>query len=190
VGKLWDVTTWHERTAGVPQELAHARAFSPDGKRFVTVLPPPADGHNDLVLGDVATGATLATLRGHTAVVTSVAFTADGRTLASSSGDRTARLWDVETGQERCVLEGHTDPVSAVAFFPDGRTVATASSTVKLWDPVTGQERLTLKHESGTAFSLAFSPDGQVLAVAWEVGLTKRDEPDALVLYQAPAPPK
>jgi WD40 repeat protein len=190
VGKLWDVATWQERTAGVPQELAHARAFSPDGKRFVTVLPRAADGHNDLVLGDVATGAIRATLRGHTAVVTSVAFTSDGRTLASSSADRMARLWDVETGQERCVLEGHTDPVSAVAFSPDGRTVATASSTVKLWDPVTGQERLTLKHEGGTAFRLAFSPDGQVLAVAWEIGLAKRNEADALVLYRAPAPAK
>src|SRR5262249_53240542 len=77
-----------------------------------------------------------ATLKGHKNAVSSVAFSPDGKTLASGSGDKTIKLWDVATGKEMASLKGHTGYVFSVAFSPDGKTLASASGdkTVKLWD--------------------------------------------------------
>jgi WD40 repeat protein len=65
-----------------------------------------------------------------------VAFAPDGKTVVTSSADRTARLWDVATGKESRVFTGHTDTVLSVTFATDGRTVVTGSvdNTVRLWD--------------------------------------------------------
>jgi WD40 repeat protein len=106
------------------------------------------------------------TLKGHTDVVASVAFSSDGHTLASASADGTARLWDTSTGQQIRTLKGHTSGVGSVAFSPDGRTLASASAdgTVKLWDATSGQEILTLKGHTNGLGSVAFSPDGKRLA--------------------------
>jgi WD40 repeat protein len=109
-----------------------------------------------------------AVFRGHTATVTCVAYSPDGKTLVSGSEDRTIRVWDVRSGQERSTLRGHTDGVTSVAFSPDGKTLASASKdrTVKLWDAQTGKERATLKGHTGPVLSVAFSPDGGTLASA------------------------
>src|SRR5207302_1355704 len=62
------------------------------------------------------------TLKGHTSFVFAVAFSPDGKTLASGSDDKTIILWNVATGMEQATLKGHTDKVRSVSFSPDGKT--------------------------------------------------------------------
>ena len=101
---------------------------------------------------------------GHSGFVTSVVFSSDGKTLASSSWDNTIRLWDVATGQAK-TLNGHSSWVYSVAFSPNGKTLASGShdKTVKLWDVATGQAK-TLHGHSSWVSSVAFSPDGKTIA--------------------------
>jgi WD40 repeat protein len=95
-----------------------------------------------------------------------VAFSSDGRLLASGSYDKTVRLWDPATGMLEQTLKGHLDSIHSVAFSPDGRLLASGSSdkTVRLWDPATGALGQTLKGHLNSVHSVAFSPDGQLLA--------------------------
>jgi len=106
------------------------------------------------------------TLAGHTDSVVSVAFSPDGKLLASGSHDKTVKLWDVATGAAVRTLTGHTDVVLSVAFSPDGKLLASASldDTAKLWDVATGAAVRTLAGHTDGVLSVAFSPDGALLA--------------------------
>jgi WD40 repeat protein len=113
-------------------------------------------------------------LPGRTGPVLSVAFSLDGRILATGSGDGTARLWDSATGRPRATLTSHTDAVTSVAFSPDGRTLATGSGdgTARLWDTATGRPRAILTSHTDAVRLVAFSPDGHTLATTSIDGTT------------------
>jgi WD40 repeat protein/serine/threonine protein kinase len=115
-------------------------------------------------------------LRAHAGSVLSVAFSPDGKRLASGGLDNTLKVWDAATGQETFTLKGHDGRVTSVAFSPDGKRLASGGwdNTLKVWDVFTGQETLTLKGHSGAAadLSVAFSPDGRRIASGSQGGMT------------------
>ena len=106
------------------------------------------------------------TLTGHRNTVIPVAFSPDGKTLATGSMDKTIKMWDAQTGALKQTLTGHSNGVHALAFSPDGKTLASGSDdkTIKLWDAQTGALRQTLTENSSAVHTIGFSPDGATLA--------------------------
>jgi len=99
----------------------------------------------------------------HRRMVSGIAFTPDGRILATGGLEGTARLWDLTTHREIATLKGHLRAIWAMDISPDGRRLVTGAGggeTVKLWDMNTQQELITLASEDPIISTLVFSPDG------------------------------
>ena len=150
-------------------------AISADGQLLAAV-----SSQGEVRVWRLADGQPLAVYEHPQGAVAGVAFSPDGRTLASACGDQQVYLWDVSTllntgvpaassrGALRATLKGHTTGVYHVAFSPDGQLLASSGFDQKiiLWDVATGQQRQVLPVATVWIRSFAFSPDGQQLACA------------------------
>ncbi|MBD2775387.1 eIF2A-related protein [Iningainema tapete] len=105
-------------------------------------------------------------LEGHKASIISVSFSPDGKTIATASKDKTAKLWSLD-GQQLQTLHGHTEQVLSVNFSPNGKTIATASGdkTFKIWN-LNGKLIRTFTAHNGEIYNIIFSPDGRLLVTA------------------------
>jgi sugar lactone lactonase YvrE len=147
--RLWDVFTGKRLRQfegwGPPDAFSSCVAFSPDGSllavgggfpRPMLLQSPPERRLPIICIWDVATGRQRPPLQWQAeGAVSSLAFSPDGKTLASGGPDQ-ARLWEVATGKERRLLGGHQKDFFTVAFSPDGRTLATSSgdNRIRIWD--------------------------------------------------------
>ena len=126
----------------------------------------------------------IAVLTGQTSPVISLAFSPNGKTLASGSADAAVRLWDVATRQQigkplpvhsgqiiPAVVQGL--PFSSVAFSPNGKILASGNTDgkVRLWDVATGRPRKPFITHTSQVLSVAFSPDGKILAASSNDGV-------------------
>jgi formylglycine-generating enzyme required for sulfatase activity/serine/threonine protein kinase len=124
--------------------------------------------HKTVKVRDAASGQEILTLKGHTDLVRSVAFSPDGKWIASGSGDMTVKVWDATSRQEILTLNGHKYCVRDVAFSPDGKRIASGSAdnTIQVWNATSGQKMHTLKGHTDLVRSVAFNPDGKRIASA------------------------
>jgi WD40 repeat protein len=135
-------------------------AFGTDGKRIA------AGGADSITLWDVSTGVESATLKCRSGDLTQLAFSPDGKRLASAGKDWPILLWDLASQRVTAALNGHTGSVNSIAFSSDGKRMISGSDdgTVRLWDPVAAREEGSLTGHAAAVLTAALSPDGKLAA--------------------------
>lgn len=176
---LWDTITGRNLRDVLPT-IALPSMFSPDGKMLALI------SGRIVYLVDAAKWQIGAAFDDHVSDVHTVAFSPDGRMLATGSKDRTTKIWDIAGGSLKATIKGHEGEIFSVAFSPDGKTLATASNdfTARLWDISIASELTRIK-DKGRIYTHAFLPDGKTIASGlfgnlianiWDVGSGRRLE--------------
>lgn len=193
---VWDTATGEEilsvpaHGTGVAGRLFQGTldvAFSPDGSRLATA---GADGLAKV--WDATTGELLLTFSEHTDSLHSLAYSPNGRTIATTSdeSDASVKVWDAQTGRVVYTLTGHPVRVWGLAFSPDSRYLVTggARGVIKLWDMTTGKEVYTVYDGSDHIGTVVFSPDGEWFLTTGEVPMRARRTTDGSELVELTAP--
>lgn len=180
--KLWDVTALKESaTLRGHADPVNVVRFSSDGQTLASgdgeaSLQPQQPAKSpatqlrarpgEIKLWDVPTARERASLRGHAGPVFAVAFSQDGKTLASGGEEKSIIIWSIAGVERRINLPGHAKEVNSVAFAPDGRTLLTASDdqTARLWDVSEGRELASIQDHNGPIKAVAFATDGRRFA--------------------------
>jgi len=171
VVRLWNIATNREiavPSVRDPSWLPFVR-FTPDGKRLISA------GSSLVRIWNLAGALEKRTLFGHSGGTPGLAFSPDGKLLASTGKDQAVRLWDLATGRVVRELRGFDRSPQSVAFDPDGRFLATTEYVVggvKLWEVQSGEKIATVPSDLGAAgYGAAFSPDGKQFMVCGQLGL-------------------
>jgi WD40 repeat protein len=108
------------------------------------------------------------TYQGHSDYVSAVAWSPDGKRIASGSGDHTVQVWDARDGSHVYIYRGHSSDVSTLAWSPDGKYIASAGldNTVQVWEAATGKLVYTYRGHGDVVYDVAWSPDGTRIASA------------------------
>lgn len=114
-------------------------------------------------------------LRGHSQPIFSIAWSPDGKFIASPSRDRTIRVWDMEKGDCKLILKGHTSEVNAVTWSPSGKEIASVSEdgSIFFWNAINGKAIYTIIDNGSAIYGTAWSPNGKNLASASKNGSVK-----------------